>query len=585
MAVLQTNELLKENLSRKTGLHRLTDEETAEIKKVVLEAALDVIALCDEKEIPYMLGGGSALGAVRHGGFIPWDDDIDLNIPRRYIPRLISAIENRYPDKYYIEAPLYTEGYLSSFIQVHRKETVFQEYLHQEKKNCGIKIDIFIIENTYNNVVLRNWHGICVQAGLFFLSCYRMYAWRDEFKKLAEGNRKAGCIMFVKRCIGRVFALNPKGLYRSVQKKMAQCHDDQSEYITIPSGRNHFFGELYRRDAFMKTQKMEFEGHRLYVTNDYENYLTRLYGNYMEIPPEEKREHHVLYDLKLPGQYREPKLLNKREIQSVLTEMLVAFTDYCDRHQLRYYLVGGTLLGAVRHQGFIPWDDDIDVGMPRKDYERFLELVKREPVNDHLVAISGEDGTLSNPYCELIHTGTHLERNSSQYIREKCQILHLFLDIFPQDGWPESDEEAEKLAKQMKRKRYMIQNARAKIGKGTSLGHIIAKTPIVLLMRCIGYQCVINQMNHIAAKYDYDRSKYVGAVTFGIYGAGERCLHDDVVNFQHVIFEGHKLCAPGGYEKYLTQIFGDYMQLPPEEKRIDHKMMVWLDMETKEITN
>ncbi len=579
MAVLQTNELLKENLSRKSGLHRLTDEETEAIKKVVLEAALDVIALCDENGIPYMLGGGSALGAVRHGGFIPWDDDIDLNIPRKYIPQLIKAIENRYPDKYYIEAPLYTEGYLSSFIQVHRKNTVFQEYRVQKKENCGIKLDIFVIENTYNNVVRRNWHGICVQAGLFFLSCYRMYAWRDEFKKLAEGNRKAGCVMFVKRCIGRLFALNPKGLYRSVQKKMAQCDDDNSDYITIPSGRNHFFGELYRRDAFMKTHRVAFEGHMLCVTDDYENYLTRLYGNYMEIPPEEKREHHVLYDLKLPGEYEAPKLLDKQQIQQVLKGMLDEFVAYCQKHGLRYYLVGGTLLGAVRHQGFIPWDDDIDVGMPRKDYERFLELVKREPINDHLIAISGEEGTLSNPYCELIHTGTHLERDSSQYIRKKCQVLHLFLDIFPQDGWPESDEEAVKLARQMKHKRYMIQNARAKIGKGTSVGHIIAKTPVVLLMRCIGYQRVIDQMNRIATRYDYDHSKYVGAITYGIYGPGERCLHDEVVAFTNVTFEGKQYCAPGCYDTYLRQIFGDYMQLPPEEKRIDHKMIVWAEFD------
>ena len=208
--------------------------------------------------------------------------------------------------------------------------------------------------------------------------------------------------------------------------------------------------------------------------------------------------------------------------------------------------------------------------MPRKDYERFLELVKQEPINDYLAAISGEEGTLSNPYCELIHTGTHLERNSSQFIREQCQVLHLFLDIFPQDGWPESDREAVKLTKQMKRKRYMIQNARAKLGKGTSVGHIVVKTPLVLLMRLIGYQRVIDQMNRIAKRYDYDRSKYVGAVTFGIYGSGERCLHDDVVKFEKVTFEGHSFNAPGGYDKYLTQIFGEYMQLPPEDQRHNH---------------
>ena len=76
-------------------------------------AILDVVdAFCRENNINYWLDSGTLLGAIRHGGYIPWDDDIDLNIPRKYITQLIHAIENRYPDKYYIEAPLYTEGYL-----------------------------------------------------------------------------------------------------------------------------------------------------------------------------------------------------------------------------------------------------------------------------------------------------------------------------------------------------------------------------------------------------------------------------------------------------------------------------------------
>ena len=100
----------------------------------------------------------------------------------------------------------------------------------------------------------------------------------------------------------------------------------------------------------------------------------------------------------------------------------------------------------------------------------------------------------------------------------------------------------------------MIQNARAKIGKGTSIGHIIAKTPLVLIMRCVGYPRIIRKMNQIASRYDYDTAKYVGAITYGIYGVGERCLHDEVVQFTRVLFENHEYFAPGGYEKYLTQI-------------------------------
>lgn len=576
MAKLETHDLLKGTLSHRQGMHRITEEERRVIKDVIMEITMDVAAVCEELEIPYMLGGGSALGAVRHHGFIPWDDDLDLNVPRKYIDTLMDAVKERYGEKYTIEIPVETEGYLSSFIQIHRRDTVFREYLWQDEAACGIKIDIFVIENTYDSRLRRYWHGVRVDAGLFLLSCYRMFLWRKEYMALAQGDASAKRSMRIKQIIGAPIALMPRFFYRRVQRCMQKCHDEHSRYVSIPSGRRHFFGELYERGQLMDTLQMEFEGQLLPVTRAYDHYLSRLYGDYMVLPPEEKREQHVLYDLKLPGEMPAMRLLDKRQTQQELLRMLDCFVDYCKRQGLRYYLVGGTLLGAVRHHGFIPWDDDIDVGMPRADYERFLALEQTEPVAPFLKAISAKAGTLSNPYCELLHMGTELERDTSKYIREECQILHLFIDIFPQDGWPSSDRVAVALARYMDACRYLILCSRARFGKGVNLLRRVLKAPIVLLAHMIGYRRLVRHVDRIAQKWPYDSSDYVGAITYGIYGPGERCVRKEVVDFTTVEFEGRQLCAPGCYDRYLRQIYGDYMVLPPEEKRKDHRLRVWL---------
>ena len=274
------------------------------------------------------------------------------------------------------------------------------------------------------------------------------------------------------------------------------------------------------------------------------------------------------------------RLLTKRETQLALLEMLNQLVDYLERHELRYYLVGGTLLGAVRHQGFIPWDDDIDIGMPRRDYEKLIELEAEHPIAENLKLISDVAGTFSNPFSELLRMDTRLERKTAEYIREDCIITKLFIDIIPQDGWPEEEREAKRLFQKMKRMRYLVQTGRAQLGKGTSLTHRIAKAPIILLMRMIGYQRVIRKMNQIAASRDYDRSKYVGAVTYGIYGAGERCKRDETILFEKVEFEGNYYNAPGCWDSYLKQIYGDYWKLPPKEKQIDHRMNAWIIDET-----
>ena len=580
---LETNGIYKTEISHRSDMHTVTEEESGELKALILSMTRDVAALCEELDIAYMLGGGSCLGAIRHEGFIPWDDDIDLNVPRKEIDRLLDAVEERYGDIYEVEAPLRTPGYLSSFIQIRRKGTVFREFLYQDEAHCGVKIDIFPIENTYDHPLHRKWHGLWCEAWLLWLSCYRTYLWQEELLKATEGNEEALKIMKKKIALGRPFALAPDFFYKKAQECLMKCTDEHTRYVVIPSGRGHFFKEVYKRKQLMTLEKHAFESENFYVPKAYDAYLKRLFGDYMQIPQEKDREHHVLYDLKLtPGESETKKevLMTKEQIHRALLYMLNSFVDFCEKHELRYYLVGGSLLGAVRHKGFIPWDDDIDIGMPRPDYERFLDLCQTEEIAPELKVLSAREHTLTLPLADIVHTGIRLSKETDAYIREDCQLNNLFIDIIPQDGWPEKLNDAEFLSDHMAELRRELLFARSKPGAGTSLLKRIGKLPYIWKAARKGPEKILDEMRAMAMSCDYDSSKYVGGVTNGLYGIGERRLRSEVTAFERVIFEGKYYQAPGDIDDYLTALYGEYMELPPENKRQTHRMKAYASRET-----
>lgn len=262
------------------------------------------------------------------------------------------------------------------------------------------------------------------------------------------------------------------------------------------------------------------------------------------------------------------KQLNLNEIKQCELELLKKFAEYCDENNLCYTLAGGTLLGAIRHKGFIPWDDDIDVMMPRSDYLKFQELQKRKPT---LICKSISDQTSGNPFTKILDENTVIE---SEYATDE-ETDHLWIDVFPLDGMPTN--------KVLLKLQFLIRDAfrwgilwsKAKIGKGTTWFRKIIKLIFVFPAKLIGAKRFSKWLEQYCMLWKMDKYDQMGGLVWG-YGPQESMPKKEWLQRVKVEFEGHEFWAPGCWDLYLTNLYGDYMQLPPEEKRVTHNMVAYI---------
>ncbi len=263
------------------------------------------------------------------------------------------------------------------------------------------------------------------------------------------------------------------------------------------------------------------------------------------------------------------------EVRSIQLRMLRTFADFCEENGLRYFLSSGTLLGAVRHQGFIPWDDDIDLNMPRPDCEKLLALSEGE-IGPYVFTGPDMDGFC--PICEcfrLYSPDAVIESWAAGYAREPY-YYPVFIDVFPIEGLPDGMLQTRlhyyRILFARKMQRISILKHMEARSFAAHIFHVIAWIPAKL----VGYRKWSELVQKIATKYSFEDCDWVGVMTTPAQTIAEKVRKADYLKQIPVTFENEIYHAPSNYDIYLRQLYGDYMTPPPANKRrSDHVFHVF----------
>lgn len=250
------------------------------------------------------------------------------------------------------------------------------------------------------------------------------------------------------------------------------------------------------------------------------------------------------------------------QIQARGLGMLRFLDELCKREGLTYWLSGGTLLGAVRHQGFIPWDDDVDVMMPRPDYERFLALARRCSTKEYVVVTPYLHKDYAMPWARVWDMGTRVDLTNMVKFGSET----LFLDIFPVEALPNTPRLCE-----LYYRRVRLRDILLKCSRKTDLWDYerlkLLKRALMAVTSLLPPNFYARRLDRFCARGSYENARNRGVCLITHYGSRE-CMpaevFDGTVNLE---FCGGQYPAPAGWETYLRRLYGDYMKLPPEEKR------------------
>lgn len=296
-------ELLNERANEGAALRQLSPEEIRGLKTVLLEIYQDVAKVCKKHGLVVMLCGGSCLGAVRHHGFIPWDDDLDMIMPRKDYERLKQLlVEGAMGERYEVMFPEKGKDSLCMFMKIYRKGTkcveMGNEYTDFPK---GISVDIFPLDGASSNSLCRKmvgfWaNGLRLTSNMVYEATYPV---SEATKSMRDIHGAGGWMMKMRKVLGKLLSVIPHRLWVNWFDVLVANEKDDG-LLAIPTGRKLYGGEIFPANVYLPPRTATFEGIKVYIPNKVEEYLVNLYGkNYMQLPPVEKRERHFIVDFDL----------------------------------------------------------------------------------------------------------------------------------------------------------------------------------------------------------------------------------------------------------------------------------------------
>jgi len=259
------------------------------------------------------------------------------------------------------------------------------------------------------------------------------------------------------------------------------------------------------------------------------------------------------------------------KIKKICLDMAKEAIKICEENNLQYYMLGGTLLGAVRHEGFIPWDDDIDLGMPRKDYEKFMQIAP-SILSENLKLQKFDDKDSRHYFIKIVNKNTKIIKTSNK----NNDLSSIWIDIFPLDGMPNNTLIRKIHQFRLLYRKMMIQfsDFENRINLNISNRPLHEKILISLAMTTrVGKYIDTNKMllkvDKALRKYDYDKCDYL-VNFFGAYKFKEMFPKKYYGKGKLYKFEDIKMNGPIEYDLILKQMYGDYMKLPPKDERENH---------------